>query len=622
MVVSSGADHADCLPSWYENYVDQVVNGDKDHFFQTLSVNLLNAELRFKRCEPHGVRFASRNFQEDASYLAFSIPKLIEFVTTRSNTQLSAEVYFIECSVRCYWLASCYFFWRGRCDSYVAKSADALGIEYLENCLECLSHCSSLATPHLDAKVISIDSVSKHRQNIQSSSVVSRARQIFHEIRERADVCDGSSENTDYDILSPLVPLGDELLQRYNVHNKKSSGRIEELLNDFISAHQDGIIEAQTKHLPHSDFRTDEHRWGESRWGDTWNVVPSSKVGNLLNIQIKEVSRPSIMTVLTTSLLASDGKSPSLFSIYSHMVIKALEMWVIASKDNHNYEATMCGNFSTVSEDRSSFETNNPLILSAAFFVDKLISCVTSNSTDDMKGPIHDFVSGSIMCTTIYMSFTTTFDINCNPQRPLAYFYLVQSISKLVSVIRQLVPPEGRKKIESCYFVCLVKLFMQLRREFSSLLCSLGDKRLKIWQSHLSAKADYISHVASEAADLMSFYPSSMNPDGQMTLSHVVRALVGLGLMQMPESNSGAMTLLAQYTHSLLWFWKICTNASSPENVVCARLVPPIASAIIALCGSPGISVECDLAKSLLQTSKRETKSSLTFSDYFDSEER
>jgi len=621
LVVISGADHADYLPSWYGKELNQIINGDKDHLFKTLSVNLLNAELRFKRCGPHGVGFASRNFQADTSYLAFCIPKLVDLVAASSNTRISSEVYFIELSVRCYWLASSYYFWRGR-DPFVEKSAEELGVEYLENCLECLSHCPSLATPHLDVNVISIDSVSKHRQNIQSSSIVSRARQIFHDIRERVELFDTSRENIDCDILSPLVPLGDELLQRYDVHNKKSSDRIEELLNDFISVHQDSILEAQEKNLPQSDFKTNGCRWGVTRWGCTWNAVPSSKAGNILNIETKEVSRPSILRVLMTSLLASGGKGPSVFSIYSHMVMKALEMWARASKENiKNSEATMSGNFSTDSNERRSFEKNNHLILSAAFFVDTLINRVTSNTSDDMKGVIHSFVSENVMCNIIYLSFATTWDFKCNPHRPSADFYLLQSISKLVSVIRQSVPPEERKKVESCYFVCLIKLFMQLRKEFSSLLCSASDKRLKSWQSHLSAKADYISHVASEAADLMSLYPSSMNSDGQTSVSHVIKALVGLDQVQIPSSNSCSTTSLAQYSHSLLWFWRICSNALSQENVICARLVAPIASSIIALCGSPGISVECDLAKSILHTNKQETKSSLTFSDYFDSEE-
>ena len=620
------------MPAWYGEGSFEDVHGDVKLALQILYVNLLNAELRFKRCESHDIGSASQEFQDEASRLAFLVPNLLQFVSAMSRSHVTFdESRFLELSTRCYWLASLYYFWWGRCctDSSVANAADEFGMEYLSNALRSLSQCSPVITPHLGDQwsILSFDLLSKYQQKIQSSSVVTKARQSFHDIQHYVEERPETDKNKialSEDVKVMLASLGAKLLERYSIGDENFDDKLDELLNDFILVHQDHLLEVQVK--SHSFLETSStYDWGESCWGTTWISVPSNKVASILNITSKETSRPSIMKVLSTSLLASEENVSSVFSIYAQIVLRALELRAQALQNgvNDGQQIDIDDFFqqSVTSRDGDSSEPPKAersgkeylLMITAIFFIDKLKDLVISYAcSTDMQNIIKEFSSGDMLCRIICNSLNSSKSPHFSSSVPI-----FRSISKLVSAFNA--QQVLTKQTARVYFVCLVKVFTYQRKDFGYMLGSVIDKRLKKWQLHLNAKADFISFVASEIADLMSLHPSRVNPDGELEVSHLVKGIIGLSEEESPCLISATITPFAQFTEALIWFWKICSNdPSSPEN---SRLLVPISSSIIALCGSPGISVECDLAKSLLEPNGKNVKINVSFSDYFDSED-
>ena len=179
--------HTEFAPWYGPEAFEEEANLDRSR--QILAVNLLNAELRVKRFESRDV--GSQEHQEDSDALAFIVPNLLQFLSAMFPLEDETEkACLLRLKCRCFWLATRYYLWVGRCsnDASFSKAAEDFGLEYLKQTKMLLSEVGnnlSIKTPHLESldcrgtNVLSHDALSKYEEHLQSSSIVSRARQCF-----------------------------------------------------------------------------------------------------------------------------------------------------------------------------------------------------------------------------------------------------------------------------------------------------------------------------------------------------------------------------------------------------------------------------------------------------------
>jgi hypothetical protein len=620
----STAERNTSLTPWYGTAFTPRYGGESSADLSAIAVNLLYAELVFKRCEFYDI--GSREHQEDSDVLSFVVPNLLSLMPTttrldRSDGSRGTHIFEIQC--RIFWLASSYFSWIGRCsnDASTSKIAEGFGLEYLDKVIELLSdesqqNDSEIMTPHLESsvrrgehwRVLSAEVLSLYKEHLQSSSIVSRARQCFQDFQlELKGRIGSSSDEISLDSKANLVALGAELFERYNVEGKILTEAMDELLDDFILLNEDQFD-------PHVALSTGSIACPEERWGRIWFEIPPYKAKIS---ESKAGSRPSIIQVLATSLMLSKERAPSVFFIYSKLASAALLLRakkMLRSNEDNN-ESTELGD-SPVAVSRAT--RNQLLIIVVNFFIDKMVDIVSS-STDQAEyhGTLEAYLVEDEFCGLISTSLHT---LLTHPKHPIPNSSLqtqfLGSISQLVFKLRDCkgLSRLSLEKLEGVYFVALTKSLIRQKNDFADLTSSVHDKRTTKWHLQMISKAHLAFSTANDIAELLSLHPTRMSAGGSTNVSHLIKSLSGVGKVD-------SYALFAQFTEALIWFWGFLTSSydasSSTENSVRQMLTCPIASAMIGLCGSPGVSIEGGKCGE----EDRSDKSYLSFSDYFDSDD-
>lgn len=595
--------------------------GDLDLARAFYAVNLLNAELRFMRCESCDV--GSPEQQDDSDYLSFAVPNLLLFASETSEFDSCRQI--LELQLRSYWLACSYYLWVARCtDNSIAKAAEGTALDYLSNSIMLFSensHCHGLRikTPHLISldrrgdywHEISAEILSKYKDHIHSSAIVSRARQYFQDLSEMNDPgssCDGSGNHTADDAREKLTILGSELLDRFNVSSENSTENLDELMSDFRLIHEEDLFPSDVDILSAQSAKT---IWkSEVHWGKIWTDIPSSTA--LFCVPRKGV-RPSIIQVLATSLLTSKEKISSVLMVYLKMALVALCRF----KETHDSLQIRSDQQVEITDDNdcTAFDFRSrreflPLRI-ANFFSDKITDIITSITDDTTMN--HSFeaciADGDDMSNFLSESFCCSPTHQLDSGEAILYTQHIKSVSRLVNSIRnsQWLSRQNQERIESVFFVALLKAVIRQKIDIVYLKSSTTDKRTKKWLAQVASKADLMFVLASEVAELLSLNPSVVCADGTTRISHLIKALQDI------DTAEKSYSVLAQFSEALLWFWEFLHDTSSPANI----LIVPIAAAIIALCGSYGVTVEGAICK-VDDGSDRDT---LSFSDYFDSED-
>lgn len=652
-VLTSTAGRQTELMPWYgEDSLDEISNLPAT--LSILAVNLLNAELRFKRSETYDI--GSDEQQEDSDVLAFVIPKLVQLVEAiQSQLDTSADNdtkhQLLELQCRCYWLASTYYLQSGRIcnESSIAKAAEDLGLDYLNKVMNIMSSDKSqhqthqIKTPHLQSStrredywsILSLDTLSKYKEYIQSSAIVSSARQRFsdiqNEVNKRSQSTTADTEETanaiTEDDKAKYSSLGLELLDRYDINGEKASELVNELLKDLLLLHEE--------HLQYTPDMNDEDNvttprskastWnGLSHWDRLWTEIPSSP-NAVTNTPREESSRPSIIQVLAASLVASGEKIPSLLLMFSKLALSAVSQVQATQKDDSlekkDKEAVDGQAPSTTSNTRAGQgKKNRLLMLVVNFFIDKMNDLIMSYTDQvDMISAMETHVTSQDFESLILASLNKIPIMEDDSADDSSLrMNIFKSASRLVHALRdcQGLSSQTREKVESVYFSSLVKSITCQKKDFAE-LTTTNDKRLKKWQLSITSQADLIFFKANEIAELLSLNPTRVNEDGSAKVSHLMKAIT------CQESNSTAT--LAQFASTLLWFWNYLSNAydilSPTELSIRDRLMVPIVSSIVGLCGSPGVSVEPMLDSKDDTMSSDNKSSSLSLSDFFESDD-
>ena len=147
-------------PSWFGKG-DFTVGDSVREIAEVISINLVNAELRLKRCERD--TFANDAFEGHAICLSFMVPQLLKLsrTLTESWSDESASLSYVtrddvtKVSIRCHWLAASYNLWLGRSASQLwgVRDAETAALQNIEAAIACFAKFGddscSVQTPHL-----------------------------------------------------------------------------------------------------------------------------------------------------------------------------------------------------------------------------------------------------------------------------------------------------------------------------------------------------------------------------------------------------------------------------------------------------------------------------------------
>ena len=625
------ADRSHCCcemnSSWFGEEEINEATLTLERVLSVVSINLLVAELRFKRCECSD----TGDHSNDGVKLDFIIPILMRCISSTSHYDASNDqmIIILELKCRYHWLVSTYYTWLGhRCSDILAlKDADELSLEHLDSCIECLSKYHQLAgkqsirTRYLASpdhrhgnhwNSLSVDVLTNYKQYLLSTAAVSKIRQQFHNIScqlKEVTLSNEEPSSITEEQKFDLSSLATQLINRYKGGLDRSIEKIEELLHDFILTHGSHLVPVHNAELIIShDWEVTSSSTGDNIWGNVWSVIPSTKIESIEQISSISLSSPSIIQVLTCSLLLSDGDTKSLIPIYTQLISFALE--------------SRSRILQSSAEDR--FQRGNLMLLASKLFVDKLADMMCPKSSKEFLKLEEDALDEITVLSVIHLyqhisSVETNEEANDRSCVHLSRNHFFHSTSRLVLGIQHCEGVSLKKMhdIESIYFVGLVRTCVQLKIEFADLYNSASDKRLKSWQTQLGNMASKICFIANELAELMSKCTTCVDSTGNARVSHLMKGLIGLEDVQHNQKDFVNVAALAQLSESLLWLWKFIkkAEASSPgENLVKDQLLVPVCAALIALCGSPGVSV--DFASSISGHNEYSPKNST----YFDSD--
>ena len=607
--IITSAERSEIGTHWYgaESFAEA---GDLDIARTVYAVNLLNAELRFMRCESSD--FGSQGQKEDSDFLAFVVTNLLRFASESSEFDSCRKI--IELRLRTHWLACSYYLWIGRCtDTSIAEAAEGLAHNHLSVAMMLLSefsqgHALRIKTPHLMShdrcgdhwQEISAEALTKYKEHIQSSAIVSQARLYFQDVQCKLIELGSDVRNLEADIKEKVAMLGLELLERF-------SESADELLSDFQMIHED--------YLSHPDSETFSHQanWdGKVYWGKIWLDLPTADA----TVSTRNDIRPSILQVLATSLLLSNEKTHYLLLIYLKVALAALSQYsqhyfeahhVLKARFDQKLEIT--DGDDCITDDRSRREYLQLRI--ASFFSDKMTDIIASIADGrSLQHELETLIAGDeIMSTFLFESFKVSSIRQMDSREAIIYTHHIKSVARLVHSLRNCngLSTQNQVKLECDYFVALLNAVIWMKIDFVYLKCSTTDKRTKAWQSQVASMTDVVFVLSGEIAELLSLHQSAICADGTTRISHLINAL------QDQDTTKKSYSVLAQFSDALLWFWDFLHDTQSPANI----LMVPISSAIIALCGSFGVSVE----GSLNNVDDGSDRGIGSFSDYFDSED-
>ena len=246
------ATHQGLVPAWSagELFVPASLSAD-----QLWAMDLLQAELRFKRCDREDQQAQQHSllldFDSDAHIVERLVPVTLGNLYKSTVRTVIPEPQWNALWVRYHWLLAGYYLWRGRLSHDVAESrqAEQEGLACVKETIRLMQklNVSGISTPHLEGigrsgniwKELSVASLTAFQNKVQASSVVLKAQEQF--IDAVANVAQGEEDLTQ-DERKRFVTIATYLLERYSSTVDSHESNYLELLEDFMGVHGTAIF--------------------------------------------------------------------------------------------------------------------------------------------------------------------------------------------------------------------------------------------------------------------------------------------------------------------------------------------------------------------------------------------
>ena len=241
------------------------------HSLEKFAMDLLYSELILKQCDRCSPKIVE--FDDDANIISLMIPVLVESCDLLSHALRETKgivdpllLKFNSLQIRCYWLTARFYLWKSRFarSVFMSREAEDEAIHFIEitiKCfdLSCLQADKTIRTPHLvspgrqDAywHGISPTSLTKFRDEIQASAVVSYARQRFQERVSQLEEIDSGGKELPMNDAKILAEIGQKLFERYNSKYGSSDSKLLELVENFLVIHGGDLMQDEKYEINH-----------------------------------------------------------------------------------------------------------------------------------------------------------------------------------------------------------------------------------------------------------------------------------------------------------------------------------------------------------------------------------
>lgn len=571
------------------------------------AIDLLHAELLLKRAER--LETLSSAFDSDGNRVSLLVPSLLRSMdelehclqTAKTKAAPAAMDRFVCLQARCNWLATSYYLWRSRLSQNVSESKEAEqeGFRYLEETSRCLKGAvSDVQTPHLDSaqrkgqhwKTLREVSLSAFRDEIQAASVILSTRERF---LDEISKLDDSGDDFQLEKVA-LVDIGETLLERYEGTPEAVDAKLLEIVDDFVSTHGDALSR-KTENGLESDL---VQEWFGS-------VVPTAEVDLAFLRGLSTNSSVSLLSILSTCLVAGEQFVP-LLELYGRLIVVICLSLSSSSvsKPSSSDETQMIDSDDDSSADDDD-DTGNARLKSGfrqhAVLLRLLLRKIQLVLMDERHTSLSSiFRACEICCTMTQLSLKVcsewfTYpppkgcDLDFDDKEDLGIF---QCIVRLIETLRK-----GGKVstfLLSAFVLGVANVITKQSSEMRSILdTKQGRDGRFVRQRLVKVRTEIIASACCVLSDELTSH--------LINCKSTERAIIR-------TSSTLIHDIKPEVCDTLLWLWK---TAQGNEMHSKERLLVPVATAIVAVCGASVASFEC---------ASRLAGDSVSLADFFDSD--
>lgn len=603
---------------------------------ELFAVDLFHAELILRQCDRYSPSHVE--FDDDSNLISLMVPELLDACeeleksitgaqeTTNANYAIREK--FTLLKTRCYWLVAGFYLWRSRISRIIIESRESEdeGIAFIEETAKCfdspfLRSARTLQTPHLVSpgrtephwKEISPGSLSKFRDEIQASSVVSHARQKFQHLVASIDRKEGESAQgaVSEDDAKALTRIGATLFERYKSPYGDSAAKHTELVEDFLAVHGNELLVVSDKEPDDSNSKEQGTK-----------VLKLIPLGMVTVQDLLRMSNPSILTMLITCLQVNSMHQYHVAELLIRLVLTAQNLHkslleqisetkaMRRSAGSQTEDAFSDSDDDSVSSDDASVDRNTANKNAdekrarqcghlVKFFVDCLCSIFHT-----MKQEEKDQIMASDECDRmIRVTLELSSEWFQRTIRPLSApdDSVDQGIFKAArSLVRHFcasASATNREHIERLFFRSMVRTIVSHRQILDSMVHSQVDRAGRSARQRLCLKrAEYIGLVARELGYMLSQHLGEVQSLRMSKSKLLICTATKEKSDTFVELSSGEFTT---FFDAILGLWKYAsqpdteTTAKDPR-AVCSSFDRPIvkelrvsvATVVVGLCGS------------------------------------
>jgi hypothetical protein len=656
LLLRSGS-HASIVPKFFES---TTVSGSFSRTLEFFAMDLVHAELIFRQCDRYSPKVVE--FDDDANLISLMISSLVESCSELKedindehkklciDSKLRTKFHLLE--IRCYWLIASYFLWRSRIARaiYLSREAEDEGIHFIGMTINCfdspfLQSVKSVKTPHLVSpgrqdsywREISPISLSKFRDEIQASSVVSHARQRFQELvsslqkEENSDGLSTELSTTDSNVLSEI---GRKLFERYSSMHGSSNSKLSELIDNFIE-------------IRGGDFLSDQmSSKGSQIHNEVLVQLEPFKVEDL-----QRVSNPTILSMLIICLNMDVKNRLCIAELLIRLVLATVDIHGSLLKQITDFRASRKQADGYHSDDAMS-DSDDDMSVSGPrssqkgadekkarqcghfikFLINSLCATVQSHLQEDerkellVSGEFNEMIKSTLdFSNRWFQSTVRNFSI---PTDTIDRDLLRQMQKLLIESQKVTVDKMVTKKLESVFFRGLVQIIISQHEVLKSLVTTQVDRSHRAARLKLCInRAEYIGLVASELGSILS-----------LNLAYVDKFVMRKGsLFEGPNlrvKTEEAPKALAHeeeiiFLRAVRWLRKYAFHddgenlnsgqANNFDRRIIKKLKIPISTLIIGICGSSSCSRRCGEPEDS-STNRVQESCNLSLTEFHDSD--
>ena len=619
-------------------------------------MDLLYAELLLRQCDRYSPE--SVEFDDDGNLISLLVPDLLRALSEidsdlrtvgrkeSGDHELSKSWTILK--IRCYWLVAGFFLWRSRISRIISESREAEeeGVLYIGKAAESfdgLGPTSVVYTPHLVSpgrektywKAVSPELLTKFRDEIQASSVVSLARQKFQDVMARSDRSNPLSEDLPETDVNGLAEIGETLFERYKSLYGDKEAKHSELVDDFLAAHGD--------HL---------QRIGSSDQGVASLSILKSKVpiAPIKRQELDEMSNPSILSILVTCLSMKRDNRLKIVELLARIVLTAcdhqkflIESTATAKRarrqqaDGTQSEESASDDESFQGDDLSMGRHTTPknvdektarhCVILVYFLIDRLSECF-ANQLSDAERSVFIGSNDCILVINVVLAFAEEWFQN-TPRKSShdsnLDLMIFESVRSLVRCLRSARIELSFDHIERVYLNGMIKIIITHRQILESIVSSQGNRAGRSVRQRLCIRrAEFIGSVAGELGGVLSRHLGGVQGN-----KIVKSSLLTSGMTTDSKGSTGiAPAEFSFFCDSMLWLYKYSSqvdsenSASAKDSTACSafdrpivkELRVPVVAAVIGLCGA------ATSTRPLQSANDRDPQDQLSLTEFFDSD--